>query len=179
MRPQPGYADDDTLELPRIHVASPSAAEAAGPRPVFVDSSGRRQRRVRRLGWLLVVPAAAYVVLVLSSLSGGPTLRSPFLPAPRGADAAPSKAPAAGPGPSASTGPRRSAAPAGATSQAPAPTGPGAVTTTGSGAAPTAGPALPSANGNGNGASPGSGSAGQGKPTARPGHGGGKPTARP
>lgn len=179
MRPQPGYADDDTLELPRIHVASPSAGEAAEPRPVFVDSSGRRQRRVRRLGWLLVVPAAAYVVLILSSLFGGPTLRSPFLPAPRGADAAPSKAPAAEPSPSASTAPRRTAAPAGATSQAPAPTGPGPgpLTTAGSSAAPTASPTLPSANGNG--ASPGSGSAGQGKPTARPGQGGGKPTAHP
>lgn len=178
MRPQAGYADDDTLELPRIHVASPSAAEAAEPSPVFVDSSGRRQRRVRRLGWLLVVPAAAYVVLVVSSLFGGPTLRSPFLPAPRGTDAAPSKAPVAEPRrPSASAAPRRTPAPTGAASQAPAPTTPGPQTTTGSGTAPTSAPTPVITHGNG--ASPGSGSAGQGKPTAPPGQGGGKPTAKP
>ncbi|MGR4881353.1 hypothetical protein ACIPUC_18375 [Streptomyces sp. LARHCF249] len=176
MRPQPGYADDDTLELPRVRAASPSTAGAAEPSPVFVDSSGRRQRRVRRLGWLLVVPAAGYVVLVLSSLFGGPTLKSPFLPAPRSADAAPSKAPAAEPGsPSASAAPRRTPA-APAASQAPAPPAPASQATTGSGA-PTAAPTPPAPNGNG--ASPGSGSAGQGKPTARPGQGGGKPTAHP
>ncbi|MFD7257885.1 hypothetical protein [Streptomyces sp. NPDC059874] len=178
MRPQPGYADDDTLELPRITVASPSAAEAAEPSPVFVDASGRRQRRVRRLGWLLVVPAAAYVVLVLSSLVGGPTLRSPFLPAPRGADAAPSKSPAAESGPSASAAPRRTSAPTAAASQAPAaaPASPSAKPTPGNGSdtAPTSRPAT-----TGNGASPGAGSNGQGKPTAPPGHGGGKPTAKP
>lgn len=181
MRPQPGYADDDTLELPRIRAASPSGAGAAGaaePSPVFVDSSGRRQRRVRRLGWLLVVPAAGYVVLVLSSLFGGPTLESPFLPAPRSADAAPSKAPAAEPRrPSPSVAPRRTPAATGATSRPPEPTAPAPQAPPGNGAAPTAAPAPPTTNGNG--ASPGSGSAGQGKPTARPGQGGGKPTARP
>ncbi|WP_329383147.1 hypothetical protein OG625_20835 [Streptomyces sp. NBC_01351] len=180
MQPQPGYADDDTLELPRVRVAAPSAAEAAEPSPVFVDSSGRRQRRVRRLGWLLVVPAAAYVVLVLSSLFGGPTLRSPFLPAPRGADAAPSKSPAAEPSPSASAAPRRSATPTGAASHTPTPGKPtagnesGNETGNGSGTAPTAQPTT-----GGNGASPGAGSNGQGKPTAPPGQGGGKPTAKP
>ncbi|MFB6614429.1 hypothetical protein ACIGFK_11385 [Streptomyces sp. NPDC085524] len=174
MRPQPGYADDDTLELPRITVGSPSAAEAE-PSPVFVDSSGRRQRRVRRLGWLLVVPAAAYVVLVLSSLFGGPTLRSPFLPAPRGADAAPSKAPAAEPQPSASTAPRRSAVPVGATSKAPSSTAPDKPAAgPGSGTAPTTRPTTAAT-----GAAPSPGSNGHGRPTSPPGQGGGKPTAKP
>ncbi|MEV7519403.1 hypothetical protein [Streptomyces sp. NPDC091371] len=172
MRPQPGYADDDTLELPRITAASPSPAEAAEPSPVFVDTSGRRQRRVRRLGWLLVVPAAAYVVLVLSSLFGGPTLRSPFLPAPRVADAAPSTSPAAEPRPSASAGPRRSAAPTGAASQAPSPGRPSA------GNEPATAPSTRPTTA-GAGASPAAGSNGHGKPTTQPGQGGGKPTAKP
>ncbi|WP_371501150.1 hypothetical protein OG871_30170 [Kitasatospora sp. NBC_00374] len=61
----------------------PAAAFAAHrpPSPVFVDSSGRRQRLVRRLGRLLVIPAAGYVVLLVSTLLGGPTVHSPLLPA--------------------------------------------------------------------------------------------------
>ncbi|MFC1431427.1 hypothetical protein ACEZDB_12320 [Streptacidiphilus sp. N1-3] len=54
---------------------------ASAPPANFVDSSGRRQRRVRRLGRLLLVPAAAYVALLVSTLLGGPTVRSPLLPA--------------------------------------------------------------------------------------------------
>jgi hypothetical protein len=57
---------------------APGAERAAGP--VFVDSSGRRQRRVRRIGRLLAVPAAAYLALLLSSVLGGPTVSSPYLP---------------------------------------------------------------------------------------------------
>ncbi|MFD7558240.1 hypothetical protein ACFV9E_27310 [Streptomyces sp. NPDC059835] len=175
MRPQPGYTDHDTLELPRITVGSPNAAEPAEANPVFVDSSGRRQRRVRRLGWLLVVPAVAYVVLVLSSLFGGPALRSPFLPAPRGVDAAPSKAPAAEPQPSASAAPRRSATPAAAASQVPAPPTPDKPAPgNGSGTAPTTRPTTAPT-----GPAPIPGSNGHGRPTAPPGQGGGKPTAKP
>lgn len=53
-------------------------------RPVFVDASGRRQRRVRRIGRILVVPAVAYVGLLASTLLGGPTINSPWLPLPAG-----------------------------------------------------------------------------------------------
>jgi hypothetical protein len=53
-------------------------------RPVFVDASGRRQRRVRRIGWVLVVPAVAYIGMLASTLLGGPTVNSPFLPLPSG-----------------------------------------------------------------------------------------------
>lgn len=49
---------------------------------MFVDASGRRQRRIRRLGRLLVIPAAGYVALLISSLLGGPSVSSPFLPQP-------------------------------------------------------------------------------------------------
>ncbi|MFJ8011681.1 hypothetical protein [Streptomyces sp. NPDC096339] len=177
MRPQPGYTDTDydTLELPRITAGSPSAAETDEPSPVFVDSSGRRQRRVRRLGWLLVVPAVAYVVLVLSSLFGGPTLRSPFLPAPRGVDAAPSKAPAAEPSASASAAPRRTTTPGGPASPAAASTAPDKPPAgTGPGQAPTARPTTAAT-----GAAPSPGSNGHGRPTSPPGQGGGKPTAKP
>ncbi|MGW2400956.1 hypothetical protein ACWCYY_30780 [Kitasatospora sp. NPDC001664] len=48
--------------------------------PVFVDASGRRQRLVRRAGRLLVIPAAGYLALLLSSLLGGPSVDAPFLP---------------------------------------------------------------------------------------------------
>ncbi|MFE2168153.1 hypothetical protein ACFXB3_24310 [Streptomyces sp. NPDC059447] len=180
MRPQPGYTDYDTLELPRITVSSPNAAEPPESSPVFVDSSGRRQRRVRRLGWLLVVPAVAYVVLVLSSLFGGPTLRSPFLPAPRGVDAAPSKPPAAEPGPSASAAPRRTAGPTGPASPVPAAAVSAAAAPAkpadgnGPGTAPTARPTRAAT-----GAAPSPGPNGHGRPTAPPGQGGGKPTAKP
>ncbi|WP_431959577.1 hypothetical protein [Actinacidiphila sp. bgisy160] len=54
--------------------------------PVFVDASGRRQRRVRRLGLLLAVPAVAYVALLLSALLGGPGASSPYLPLPESAE---------------------------------------------------------------------------------------------
>lgn len=50
------------------------------PAPVFVDASGRRQRRVRRAGRILAVPAAGYLALLASSALGGPTLDAPFLP---------------------------------------------------------------------------------------------------
>jgi hypothetical protein len=37
---------------------------------------------VRRLGRLLVVPAVAYLGLLVSTLLGGPTVHSPYLPLP-------------------------------------------------------------------------------------------------
>ncbi|MFI1096814.1 hypothetical protein [Streptomyces sp. NPDC020917] len=58
----------------------------AADRPVFVDPSGRRQRRVRRLGRLLAIPAAAYVALLLSTALGGPSVNSPYLPLPAAGD---------------------------------------------------------------------------------------------
>lgn len=79
MHPPIGNPDHDTMELFLGDVGAPGTAPEP-PAPVFVDTSGRRQRRVRRWGYLLVVPAAAYVVLLISTLLGGPTLQSPFLP---------------------------------------------------------------------------------------------------
>jgi len=51
-------------------------------RPVFVDASGGRQRRLRVAGAILVTPAVGYVGLLLSTVVGGPTIHSPFLPLP-------------------------------------------------------------------------------------------------
>ena len=68
---------DDTVEL------TPTPPDRRVPeRPVFVDASGRRQQRVRRIGRILVVPAVAYVGLLTSTLLGGPTINIPFLPLP-------------------------------------------------------------------------------------------------
>ncbi|GAA1235049.1 hypothetical protein GCM10009665_26520 [Kitasatospora nipponensis] len=106
---------DDTLELAPVRADLPAPPGPPGPAvaaPVFVDGSGRRQRRVRRAGRLLAVPAAGYVVLLVSSALGGPTVNSPFLPLP---------------------GPPATSAPPGPAAQPPAPTaaapsqGPGGV----------------------------------------------------
>lgn len=87
MQRQSGFVHQDTVPIPRIHedpfdgVPEP-AQQVRELAPVFVDASGRRQRRVRRLGRLLVVPAAVYVALLVSTLLGGPTIHSPLVPLP-------------------------------------------------------------------------------------------------
>ena len=53
-----------------------------GQIPVFVDGSGRHLRRLRVAGAIVVVPAVGYVCLLFSTLLGGPTIHSPFLPLP-------------------------------------------------------------------------------------------------
>lgn len=63
-------------------VTVPDSPESDAERPVFVDSSGRRQRRVLRVARLLVIPAGGYVALLISSLLGGPSISSPFVPLP-------------------------------------------------------------------------------------------------
>jgi len=50
--------------------------------PVFVDSTGLRQRRIRRAGAWLAVPAVGYVILLASSLLGGPRVDTPLIPLP-------------------------------------------------------------------------------------------------
>lgn len=89
----------------RFGTVHEDALPGSAPSPVFVDRSGRRQRRVRRLGRLLVVPAGAYVVLLISTLLGGPTVRSPLLPAAQAPHPAEASPPA--PGPSAPAVPTR------------------------------------------------------------------------
>jgi hypothetical protein len=50
--------------------------------PVFVDASGLRQRRIRRAGAWLAVPVVGYLVLLGSSLLGGPRVDTPLIPLP-------------------------------------------------------------------------------------------------
>ncbi|MFJ5968748.1 hypothetical protein [Streptomyces sp. NPDC093060] len=82
----PGYSTDvpppvefDTSGRP---VPEPDTSAGESVRPVFVDSSGRRQRRVLRAARLLVIPAGGYVALLISTMLGGPSISSPFVPQP-------------------------------------------------------------------------------------------------
>ncbi|MFD0272710.1 hypothetical protein ACFVHB_02225 [Kitasatospora sp. NPDC127111] len=183
--------------LPGSPAAFPSeqAAETTAP-PVFVDSSGRRQRRVRRLGLVLAVPAAGYLVLLASTVLGGPTVNAPFLPlpaAPSAAAPAPAEQPpdpeptitgtpgpdSVQPGSARATAPdHRNSTPETATTRPPAPA-----------AGPSAPPpaATPGGNGNGNatGAPTAAPTPGHGRPTDAPGNSGntggkaGKPSPTP
>ncbi|MGQ5636350.1 MULTISPECIES: hypothetical protein [unclassified Streptomyces] len=86
------HGDVHTAQLPVTDTAAPPVPEPHTPRrepethpdesarPVFVDLSGRRQRRVVRAARLLVIPAGGYVALLVSTLLGGPTVSSPIVP---------------------------------------------------------------------------------------------------
>ncbi|GAA1352918.1 hypothetical protein [Streptomyces beijiangensis] len=45
--------------------------ESPDGRPVFVDASGRRGRKIRRLGWLAGVVCACYAVMLVVTVLGG------------------------------------------------------------------------------------------------------------
>lgn len=79
------HPPSDTDPAPEASAHRPGGSPAAA-RPVFLDPSGRRQRRVRRFGRLLVIPAAGYVALLLSAVFGGPSVNSPYLPLPVAGD---------------------------------------------------------------------------------------------
>ena len=51
-------------------------------KPVFVDSSGHRHRKIRRLGLVVAIPAVGYLVLLASSVLGGPQVDTPLIPLP-------------------------------------------------------------------------------------------------
>ncbi|MFF7751942.1 hypothetical protein ACFZCP_22415 [Streptomyces sp. NPDC007971] len=109
------HGDVLTAQLPVFDAtglsgAEPDTPESESGRPVFVDSSGRRQRRVRRAARLLVIPAGVYVVLLISTLLGGPSISSPFVP--QAGSTHPATPRATAPGTSSGTGhPARSAGP--------------------------------------------------------------------
>ena len=71
---------------------------------------------MRRAGRLLVLPAAAYVAVLLSSALGGPAVSSPYLPLPRVAD----HPGAASPGPTRRAPARHTTATAGPAGASPA-----------------------------------------------------------
>ncbi|MEU6012182.1 hypothetical protein [Streptomyces sp. NPDC047453] len=68
------------LDTPGLPVPGPDTPKRESVRPVFVDSSGRRQRRVLRAARLLVIPAGGYIALLISTVVGGPSLSAPFVP---------------------------------------------------------------------------------------------------
>ncbi|MER7463362.1 hypothetical protein [Streptomyces sp. NPDC097981] len=190
MHRPPGDPAEETVPIPLAGTGAPGVPDTPPQcvpeaSPVFVDASGRRQRRVRRMGRLLVIPAAAYVVLLISTLMGGPTVRSPFLPSAQAPQGLKGKDPAAGSTPSPSIGkaangtrsPRPPAAPATAPSSATT------VTTArtaapGTGAGPTGAPVGRPTASPGGGATPSPGGAARGRSTSAPGQGG-KPTTHP
>jgi hypothetical protein len=68
------------VEPPGLPVEGPEATASASVPPVFVDSSGRRQRRVLRAVRLLMIPAGGDVALLVSAVLGGPGITSPSVP---------------------------------------------------------------------------------------------------
>ena len=116
-------------------------------RPVFLDSTGLRRRAIRRIGVFLAVPIVGYLILMSSSLLGGPRLDTPLVPLPEAANG-PRQRPHITPAPAAIQTNESEPSPAGATeptgspgddgTTAP-PTTPGATTTP---TAPTVGPTV-------------------------------------
>lgn len=142
----------DTAQMPVFDtpghpVPEPDTPQSESAGPVFVDSSGRRQRRVLRAARLMMIPAGGYVAVLISAMLGGPSISSPFVPH---ADSPHSATPSAtAPDSSSGTGdPARSASPtatrkdSGATARkAPSPTGqPAASTAPAAPSRPTAAP---------------------------------------
>ncbi|WP_146207001.1 hypothetical protein [Streptomyces tirandamycinicus] len=64
----------DSVEFRRLHAAratseAPPQDDADGP--VFVDESGRRSKKFRRIGWVLALACAGYAVTLVVALIGG------------------------------------------------------------------------------------------------------------
>ncbi|MET7381105.1 translation initiation factor IF-2 [Streptomyces sp. NPDC005526] len=82
-----------TVQLDRVAGRSPdqSAPHGAGGRdggsdgPVFVDESGRRSRRFRRIGMAVALTCAVYAVVIVVTLASGNS-NAPWLPVPGQAD---------------------------------------------------------------------------------------------
>ncbi|WP_262060486.1 hypothetical protein [Streptomyces sp. STR69] len=77
---RPGHPNTDTVPL--IPAAHPATGED-GSDPVFVDSSGRRGRRIRRVAYTAAALCAAYTgVLALSFMGATPFAPRTVLPVP-------------------------------------------------------------------------------------------------
>ncbi|MFD4139468.1 hypothetical protein [Streptomyces sp. NPDC058572] len=64
---------------PNSRQPAPGAAQDGSDGPVFVDESGRRSRKFRRIGWLLVAACACYAITLVAALMSGNSA-APFLP---------------------------------------------------------------------------------------------------
>ncbi len=73
----------DAVQLGDVRL-SPAAGATRGADadgPVFVDESGRRSRRFRRIGMLVAVACAVYAVVIVATLMSGSS-DAPWLPVP-------------------------------------------------------------------------------------------------
>ncbi|MFE9172591.1 hypothetical protein ACFYNZ_24460 [Streptomyces kebangsaanensis] len=84
-----------TIQLDAVELSGPSAAAVGtvggkeADRPVFVDESGRRSRRFRRLGMAVGLACAVYAVVIVVTLLSG-NAAAPWVPIPvPGADDTP------------------------------------------------------------------------------------------
>jgi hypothetical protein len=143
----------DILTVPRPEfdtvapLPEPETPVNESVRPVLVESSGRRRRRVPRAARLLLIPAGGYVALLISTMLGGPGIGSPFGPQPDSTHPATPRAtaPDASPGTGHSTGSASPTAgqrnPGPAVHKTPGPTDrPAASTTPAATSGPTAAP---------------------------------------
>ncbi|WP_405617392.1 hypothetical protein OG292_26270 [Streptomyces sp. NBC_01511] len=71
------------LPGPTAEASGIPAARAADSSdgPVFVDASGRRSKKLRRLGWVLAIASACYAVALAAALIGGSS-SAPWLQIP-------------------------------------------------------------------------------------------------
>lgn len=106
-------------------------AEAVADRPVFVDESGRRSRRYRRIGMAVALACGVYAVVIVATLLSGNS-NAPWLPVPTKEDNPPAgqvdsppltaeSAPTGGAGDTGVTAPGSVPATGGATAPAPGP----------------------------------------------------------
>ncbi|MFB7243365.1 hypothetical protein ACFCYX_12970 [Streptomyces populi] len=105
------------------------AAAGASDVPVFVDESGRRSRRFRRLGMFVAVACAVYAVVIVATLLSGSS-NAPWLPVPGQEEDAPAGRAETSPRPAQPVNP----------SGTPGATAPGAVATATDGTTPSSGP---------------------------------------
>jgi hypothetical protein len=64
-------------------MTKPGLPDSPAERPVFVDTTGRRHRHLRRLAVMLIAAMAAATAIVVAALLGAPVVPSALLPAPR------------------------------------------------------------------------------------------------
>ncbi len=110
-----------TVEIPIFNPLPGIPAQQGHDRPVFVDASGRRGKKLRGLGWLCGLAATGFAVALVGSLLGGNS-QAPGLTLPDGgkADAvtAPPRA-AASQVPQPKAAPKQAVAPTHSVSKAP------------------------------------------------------------
>ncbi|WP_345660041.1 hypothetical protein [Streptomyces venetus] len=67
--------------LRQVKEGSGGTPESAADRPVFVDESGRRSRRFRRIGMAVALVCGVYAVVIVATLLSGNS-QAPWLPVP-------------------------------------------------------------------------------------------------